>query len=216
MGREEEIQLLAYFVWEKEGCQDGHDVEHWQKAEVIWEEREERQKKSKPKFEVYLVESQDLRGILEDENMQGIPWLKGNEHQIQGLRVVPFYFPVEKREDVADFFVSKGIVAIPLLFDPSPLQEKAFERLCQNFYERHWQDEIEGLSKSLNLKRIWNRRAKNPLDRHIKDVIKRLEDYEREFPWIKNTYKNIRAETCYMSLEDVINEFREFLKIPTA
>jgi translation elongation factor EF-1alpha len=40
MGREDEIRLIAYRIWEEEGCQDGHDCEHWFKAEALWEERQ--------------------------------------------------------------------------------------------------------------------------------------------------------------------------------
>ena len=40
MGREDEIRIIAYSIWEKEGRSDGHDFEHWLKAEVIWEEKQ--------------------------------------------------------------------------------------------------------------------------------------------------------------------------------
>lgn len=40
MGREDEIRIIAYRIWEEEGCCDGHDCEHWLKAEVIWEEKQ--------------------------------------------------------------------------------------------------------------------------------------------------------------------------------
>ena len=30
----EEIAICAYYIWEKEGCADGHDVEHWLQAEL--------------------------------------------------------------------------------------------------------------------------------------------------------------------------------------
>jgi hypothetical protein len=40
MGREDEIRIIAYLIWEEEGCCDGHDCEHWLKAEVIWEEKQ--------------------------------------------------------------------------------------------------------------------------------------------------------------------------------
>ena len=39
MGREDEIRLIAYQIWEDEGCAYGFDREHWMKAEAIWEER---------------------------------------------------------------------------------------------------------------------------------------------------------------------------------
>ncbi|HXY74024.1 MAG TPA: DUF2934 domain-containing protein [Dehalococcoidales bacterium] len=37
MGREDEIRLIAYKIWEDEGCQNGRDCEHWLRAETIWE-----------------------------------------------------------------------------------------------------------------------------------------------------------------------------------
>ena len=40
MGKEDEIRIIAYSIWEQEGSCDGHDCEHWLKAEVIWEEKQ--------------------------------------------------------------------------------------------------------------------------------------------------------------------------------
>jgi len=40
MSREDEIRIIAYTIWQEEGCCDGQHVEHWQRAEVIWEERQ--------------------------------------------------------------------------------------------------------------------------------------------------------------------------------
>jgi hypothetical protein len=40
MGREEEIKLIAYKIWEEERCVDGHDCEHWFRAEAIWEQQQ--------------------------------------------------------------------------------------------------------------------------------------------------------------------------------
>jgi hypothetical protein len=40
MSREEEVRLMAHNIWEQEGRCDGHDCEHWLKAEMIWEERQ--------------------------------------------------------------------------------------------------------------------------------------------------------------------------------
>jgi hypothetical protein len=37
MAREDEIKLIAYSIWESEGCCDGHDGDHWLRAEAIWE-----------------------------------------------------------------------------------------------------------------------------------------------------------------------------------
>lgn len=46
MGRTEEIRLIAYQIWEEEYYCHGHDVEHWLKAEAIWEEKQLREKSS--------------------------------------------------------------------------------------------------------------------------------------------------------------------------
>jgi len=43
MAREDEIRVIAYKIWEEEGRVDGHDGDHWFRAEAIWE-REEKEK----------------------------------------------------------------------------------------------------------------------------------------------------------------------------
>ena len=40
MGREDEIRIIAYRIWEEEDCCDGRDCEHWLKAEVIWDKKQ--------------------------------------------------------------------------------------------------------------------------------------------------------------------------------
>jgi hypothetical protein len=42
MGREEEIRLIAYSIWEQEGYCDGHEIDHWLRAEVIWEKNQKK------------------------------------------------------------------------------------------------------------------------------------------------------------------------------
>lgn len=37
MDREEEIKQIAYKIWEEEGYQHGVDMDHWFRAEAIWE-----------------------------------------------------------------------------------------------------------------------------------------------------------------------------------
>ena len=44
MAKEDEIKLIAYNIWEEEGCVEGRDCEHWYRAELIWQQQ--RQKKS--------------------------------------------------------------------------------------------------------------------------------------------------------------------------
>ncbi|MBI4328642.1 MAG: DUF2934 domain-containing protein [Chloroflexi bacterium] len=48
MTREEEIRRIAYGLWEAEGHTEDRDLEHWSKAEEIWQEREARQSLEKP------------------------------------------------------------------------------------------------------------------------------------------------------------------------
>ncbi len=40
MAKEDEVRLIAYHIWEEEGCPNGRDCEHWYMAETIWEERQ--------------------------------------------------------------------------------------------------------------------------------------------------------------------------------
>jgi hypothetical protein len=44
---QEQIRELAYRLWQTEGYPHGYDVQHWLKAEAIWQE--EHRPKSKPK-----------------------------------------------------------------------------------------------------------------------------------------------------------------------
>jgi len=39
MNHEEEIRLIAYQIWEDDGCQEGLHLEHWVRAETIWREQ---------------------------------------------------------------------------------------------------------------------------------------------------------------------------------
>lgn len=41
--REEEIREIAYYLWLNEGCPHGRHLEHWLKAESIWQEQQTRQ-----------------------------------------------------------------------------------------------------------------------------------------------------------------------------
>ena len=40
MATEDGIRLIAYNIWEQEGCIHGKDYEHWFRAEAIWEEQQ--------------------------------------------------------------------------------------------------------------------------------------------------------------------------------
>lgn len=47
MGREDEVKLIAYKIWEEEGFPDGKDCEHWFKAETAWEQRQKSENEAK-------------------------------------------------------------------------------------------------------------------------------------------------------------------------
>jgi hypothetical protein len=47
MAREDEIRIIAYDMWQREGCLDGYDCDHWFKAEEIWEEQQTKGSASK-------------------------------------------------------------------------------------------------------------------------------------------------------------------------
>ncbi len=38
MEREQEIRIIAYRIWEEEGYGEGNHLEHWLRAEIIWED----------------------------------------------------------------------------------------------------------------------------------------------------------------------------------
>ena len=38
--QDEEIRLIAYHLWQEEGCPDGRHLDHWVKAESIWHARQ--------------------------------------------------------------------------------------------------------------------------------------------------------------------------------
>jgi hypothetical protein len=43
MHHEQEVQMIAYQIWEEKGREHGHDMEHWLKAEAIWQEKHDRE-----------------------------------------------------------------------------------------------------------------------------------------------------------------------------
>ena len=40
MANLDEIRLIAYNIWQEEGCQAGRECENWFRAEAIWEEQQ--------------------------------------------------------------------------------------------------------------------------------------------------------------------------------
>ena len=43
MNHEQEVQLIAYHIWEEKGHPHGSDLEHWLKAEAVWQEKHGRE-----------------------------------------------------------------------------------------------------------------------------------------------------------------------------
>ena len=39
MHHDDEVREIAYKIWEDEGHPQGHDQDHWFKAETMWQER---------------------------------------------------------------------------------------------------------------------------------------------------------------------------------
>ncbi len=39
MARDDEVKLIAYNLWEQEGCASDRDCEYWYRAEAIWEQQ---------------------------------------------------------------------------------------------------------------------------------------------------------------------------------
>lgn len=52
MAREDEIRLIAYDIWEEEGCPDGRDCDHWYRAVAVWEQQQ------RPKVEAKSVKTE--------------------------------------------------------------------------------------------------------------------------------------------------------------
>jgi hypothetical protein len=44
MDRENDVRLIAYHIWEEQGCCDGRDLDHWLVAETIWEQMQQKEK----------------------------------------------------------------------------------------------------------------------------------------------------------------------------
>ena len=40
MAKEDEIRLIAYNIWEQEGCTNGKDCQHWFRAEAVWDKQQ--------------------------------------------------------------------------------------------------------------------------------------------------------------------------------
>jgi hypothetical protein len=40
VARADEVRMIAYNLWEREGCVNGKDCEHWFRAEAIWKDQQ--------------------------------------------------------------------------------------------------------------------------------------------------------------------------------
>jgi Protein of unknown function (DUF2934) len=71
MGREEEIKLIAYRIWEEEGCIDGHDCEHWFRAEAIWEQNQKKPVLSRKKSVVESAKTESKQAAKRSTKITG-------------------------------------------------------------------------------------------------------------------------------------------------
>jgi Protein of unknown function (DUF2934) len=39
--KDDAVRSIAYRVWEEEGCPEGRALDHWLKAEALWNEEQE-------------------------------------------------------------------------------------------------------------------------------------------------------------------------------
>jgi hypothetical protein len=46
--RDEEIRQLAYRLWQESGCPNGSDLQHWLKAQELWQEKHRPKNRTKP------------------------------------------------------------------------------------------------------------------------------------------------------------------------
>jgi hypothetical protein len=46
--RDEEVRQLAYRLWQEAGCPNGTDVQHWLKAQELWQENHRPKIRTKP------------------------------------------------------------------------------------------------------------------------------------------------------------------------
>ena len=46
--RDEEIRQLAYRLWQESGCPNGSDLQHWLKAQELWQEKHRPKSRPKP------------------------------------------------------------------------------------------------------------------------------------------------------------------------
>jgi hypothetical protein len=67
MGRGDEIRLIAYSIWEEEGCPDGRDSEHWLRAEAIWEENRKATAKSAMSRRFDSIDGESPQSTIEME-----------------------------------------------------------------------------------------------------------------------------------------------------
>ncbi len=54
MRREEEIRMIAYSLWVKDGYRRGSAIKHWLEAEAIWENNRKALNKSRSPIELKL------------------------------------------------------------------------------------------------------------------------------------------------------------------
>jgi hypothetical protein len=64
MGKEDEIRLIAFRIWQEEGCINGCNCEHWFKAEAIWEQQK------KPAIDSQNTGAESKQGIRKNTKVK--------------------------------------------------------------------------------------------------------------------------------------------------
>jgi Protein of unknown function (DUF2934) len=68
LGREDEIRLIAYSIWEEQECPVGRDREDWFKAEAIWEEQNKKANGVSSDTEFKSTAKQKAKGRSDKKN----------------------------------------------------------------------------------------------------------------------------------------------------
>jgi hypothetical protein len=78
MNREEEIKTIAYYIWEEEGCCNGHDLDYWLKAEIIWQEKNQIEVPKPAVTEIKVQQAERINNVPEPESTVLKPGQPGN------------------------------------------------------------------------------------------------------------------------------------------
>jgi hypothetical protein len=70
MIKEDEIKLIAYGIWQEEGCQNGQDRENWIRAEEIWDQKQKQKSVTK---DIRIESKQPITQNTKDKTVKNNP-----------------------------------------------------------------------------------------------------------------------------------------------